>query len=741
MRPCQRAGILQEGGGHGGGACIGAQQRQRGKRRQAGGTALIELRGGKGLVVVRLQRRVDGVARVPGLHPHLAARGLRGIPPGAARGLHQQREESLRRTEVAAEQGAVGVDRGHQRDAAEIVPLGHHLRAHQHIHLAGMHGGQLLLQQADTACAVGIDAGDARLRQQRGQLFLQLLGATADGRDVQVAAVGAGAWHALAQPAVVAAQRAVGLVEDAPRAAMRTAALPAAGAAMQHRRVAAAVEQQQALFALFNALLDGRQQRRRKHALPAFHARQRGHVQDAHARHRAATDAQRQRHAPVAAFQRALPAFQRRRGRAQHHRQLELVRAPHRQVPRRIARAFLLLERRVVFFVDDDQPQPGQRRKHRQPRAQHQIGQAQVRQQPMAQALRRRQAAVQADHHLARKTLGKPRLELRREVDLRHQHQGLATALQGVGGGVQVDLGLAAASHAVQQHRAVGLGDGRDSRQLLIVQARRRGRHARGHGSGQRPHLGDTAGQSQVVDLAQLRRQHGHRQLADTALVVGGSKGDQGAPVGGQGRQRVQHFLDGAQLARRRAWLVWCVPHQAGHRAATQGHTQQHTRRERLLTRVVQQRPQRRVAGCFDGHRQGDRHAQPSQISAAARNAVFTSTKCAKCMISKDFPAYTDKLWITLCATCGQRCQVLDFVDSRLRCPFWRQTNEVNKINNLARRTVIFGARDLQARGSCAAACKLGISQDLSIHSQSLFCTLARPTRAPKADQESPPKF
>jgi hypothetical protein len=102
------------------------------------------------------------------------------------------------------------------------------------------------------------------------------------------------------------------------------------------------------------------------------------------------------------------------------------VAAPDGQVARRIARAFLLLERRVVLLVDDDQPQARQRRKHRQPRAQHQVGLAQVRQQPVAQALRRRQAAVQADQHAARKARGKARFELRREVDLGHQHQHLA---------------------------------------------------------------------------------------------------------------------------------------------------------------------------------------------------------------------------------------------------------------------------------------------------------------------------
>ena len=69
--------------------------------------------------------------------------------------------------------------------------------------------------------SIGIDAGHAGARQQRCHLLFQALSAPAHGLDVQVAAVGAGLGHALGVAAVVAAQRAVQLVEDAPGAAMR----------------------------------------------------------------------------------------------------------------------------------------------------------------------------------------------------------------------------------------------------------------------------------------------------------------------------------------------------------------------------------------------------------------------------------------------------------------------------------------------------------------------------------------
>ena len=115
-----------------------------------------------------------------------------------------------------------------------------------------MHLRQLGFQLALAAGRIGVDAGNAhRLAagplhagQQGGQLLLELLGAAPDGADVDVAAIRAGARHALGKAAVMAAQRAVHLVEHSVGTAMRAFALPAAIGAVEHRGVAAAVEQQ-----------------------------------------------------------------------------------------------------------------------------------------------------------------------------------------------------------------------------------------------------------------------------------------------------------------------------------------------------------------------------------------------------------------------------------------------------------------------------------------------------------------
>jgi hypothetical protein len=76
---------------------------------------------------------------------------------------------------------------------------------------------------------------------------------------------GAGAGDALGEAAVVATQRAVDFVEHAVRAATGAMALPAAGVATQHGRIATPVEQDQRLFAPLRSLGHGGDQGRCEH--------------------------------------------------------------------------------------------------------------------------------------------------------------------------------------------------------------------------------------------------------------------------------------------------------------------------------------------------------------------------------------------------------------------------------------------------------------------------------------------
>ena len=294
----------------------------------------------------------------------------------------------------------------------------------------------------------------------------------------------------------MAAQRPVLLVEDAPRAAVRAAAQPAALAALQHRRIAAPVQEDEALLAARDALVqrrdDLRRQRRRRALArrPTVALGSRAMSTSRIAGQRRAADPFRQRLAQVAAGLGALPGLERRRRRAEHDGDALAPAAPDREVARRIARAFLLLVRRVVLLVDDDEAEARQRREDRETRAEDEVGQAELRRQPAAQPLRRRQAAVQGDDAAPGEAPREAFDQLRRQVDLGDENEGLPARRERVRGGAQVDLGLAAAGDAVQERRP---GHGRADRRAdrchrgrpdrASARARRRRHRFARHGS------------------------------------------------------------------------------------------------------------------------------------------------------------------------------------------------------------------------------------------------------------------
>ncbi len=140
---------------------LGAQHREVRERRQAGALALLQLAGGEGREVVPAERLVERMRRVPGLHPHLArrARCAASRPARPAACISSANSRSGARKSLL-NSDAVGIDRGDQADAAEVVALGDHLRADQDVDLAGVDGAELRLERALPARAVGVDAGD-----------------------------------------------------------------------------------------------------------------------------------------------------------------------------------------------------------------------------------------------------------------------------------------------------------------------------------------------------------------------------------------------------------------------------------------------------------------------------------------------------------------------------------------------------------------------------------------------------
>ncbi|MDQ1134946.1 hypothetical protein QE386_003541 [Pseudoxanthomonas winnipegensis] len=197
---------------------------------------------------------------------------------------------------------------------------------------------------------------------------------------------------------------------------------------------------------------------------------------------------------------------------------------------------------------------------------------------------------------------------LRGQADLRHQHQRLPAARQTGGDGVQIDLGLARAGHALQQDRGEALrGDGGYRRLLFVIEhraglgiaraaARRLGETLgqaalqqtarggapagvevvelpfgqafaaqalgqqarlaagaqavhRGHaGLGQAPAPG--LAHRQRLAMAQRAGQGGGQHLAQRGVGVGGQPLQRARQLAGQQRSRIQHGQRGAQFAR-----------------------------------------------------------------------------------------------------------------------------------------------------------------------------------------------
>ena len=176
------------------------------------------------------------------------------------------------------------------------------------------------------------------------------------------------------------------------------------------------------------------------------------HVENFHLwRPRLAAGAFGQRQQAVAALLRVAPALQTGGGAAQYRRAAALPRTPYRQIAGVVAQFVVLLERSVVFFIDHNQPQIGQRREHRQPRADQQFRFAGHCPQIVAAALAGGGLAVQHGGGDAGKTPRHALHQLRREIDFRQQKQHLPPRCQRLRGGFKIDFGFAAAGDAVEQ--------------------------------------------------------------------------------------------------------------------------------------------------------------------------------------------------------------------------------------------------------------------------------------------------
>ncbi len=328
------------------------------------------------------------------------------------------------------------------------MALGQHLRADQDVGFAGVDRRQQCLPLLRRARRIAVDAQHAGLRKAFGEHGFQALCAAPEGQQIDVAAVGTGARNECFEAAVVAAQALVGQMQHEVGGAALAARDPAAGRTGQHRGITAPVEEHQALLAAFQSLLQSGEQGRGESFLKFLAPR----VDDAHHGHGFGHGTLGQFQHAVAPGAGVMEGFQRRRCRTEHDRDVELAGAPDRDVARRIAQAVLLLERGIMFFVDDDQLQARHGHEYGETRAEDDLGAAAQRLDEAARTRRIGHAAIGANDVRAGKARRNAAFELRRQRDLGHQHQCLAAARENRVDGAQIDLGLAAAGHPVQQH-------------------------------------------------------------------------------------------------------------------------------------------------------------------------------------------------------------------------------------------------------------------------------------------------
>ena len=256
------------------------------------------------------------------------------------------------------------------------------------------------------ARAVAVDAQHARAAEtaprERG---FDALRALADRREILVAALRAGRGHRRLVAAMMAAQPPVLEMQHELRRAAVAARDPAAAAAQQHRRVAAAVDENQALLAARVQLRAIASSSRADRPSAQTLARGCRGIRSTAAARRCAAVEHEQRVTPGDGV---VVGLERRGRRAQHDRDVALPGAHDRQIARRVAEPFGLLERSVVLLVDDDEPELGQRREHGEPRAEHDAGAAGCARPASAQALALVQAAVQAGGARVRESAPRP---------------------------------------------------------------------------------------------------------------------------------------------------------------------------------------------------------------------------------------------------------------------------------------------------------------------------------------------
>ena len=172
------------------------------KRRVAELLAPPELLREKAGHVVAHRERERGRVRLERLDDHLPRR----IAPTPARELRDELERPLLRAEVGEREAGVRIDDRSDRHPGEVVPLGDHLRAHEHRGARAREALECVPERLRLRRRVRIEPDALEARQATGELRLELLRARSDAGELDRAAVRAVLGKRLRVAAVVAVQ-------------------------------------------------------------------------------------------------------------------------------------------------------------------------------------------------------------------------------------------------------------------------------------------------------------------------------------------------------------------------------------------------------------------------------------------------------------------------------------------------------------------------------------------------------
>ena len=253
---------------------------------------------------------------------------------------------------------------------------------------------------------------------------------------------------ALDVAAVVAFHFALALVVGHGDGAILALQRLAAGTAKDHGRISAAVEEHHDLLFFFEALANFFGQFARDHLLLACLLKFLPHVDTLDFGQRTLLDAIGQFDQGILMFLRVVIGFERWRGRTEDYYRCRHFRSHHCHIARVVTWRLLLLVRRILLLVDDDQSEIADRGKHSRPRACHDSRLATANAMPLFGALRIRQPGMQ-DGNLVAEHLMKVGGDRRSQANFRNEQDRGAALLQHLAHAREIDRRLSRAGDAM----------------------------------------------------------------------------------------------------------------------------------------------------------------------------------------------------------------------------------------------------------------------------------------------------